>query len=529
MSIFDSFPLMNAYSVNLDWILKKIKELKSDNTLNENKITAIEKKNVEQDKKIDKVESTMPTEIRKIITDMVSSGEIDTVLESGITGFVNVLDFGAKGDGVTDDTKAFTDAINHCITNNVGLYVPAVGAWNQEGGYILSKTLNITHPMVFICQPNSLLNWKNVGDVAASEPKIDENGICTFDSGYGINIDYGMYRGHKGFYRFGVVQGPKTYFEPGAASPSGRYWTGIRIGNGDLADVSAVYISYWNVGIMLTSNTDFTGNNMVHFGVADDCATGILFKPQNNKTVSVTDVTFNTIGICREGLVFEGEGIVDFLRLSGNQIWTEYPGYTTICNKGATLNNCEIRINNVNNRNTGETYNKTGNSLEWYGPIIGDGNGGEFNVNHCTVELGVWNGEMGGGSPIAFNFSGWDLHFRNTWRRVQATFDQPLEMITTESEENFNGGIGGAIWGNIAYLKWKTDRNYSPGETVTLYFFAQNITNDSAFTITPVIPPRFKIGYENRNWMTKRCISVTLEFTEQTVEGWVFKFLYQIL
>ena len=27
MSIFDSFPLMNAYSVNLDWIIKKIREL----------------------------------------------------------------------------------------------------------------------------------------------------------------------------------------------------------------------------------------------------------------------------------------------------------------------------------------------------------------------------------------------------------------------------------------------------------------------------------------------------------------------
>ena len=30
MSIFDSFPTVNAYSVNLDWILKKIAEFKKD-------------------------------------------------------------------------------------------------------------------------------------------------------------------------------------------------------------------------------------------------------------------------------------------------------------------------------------------------------------------------------------------------------------------------------------------------------------------------------------------------------------------
>jgi hypothetical protein len=48
---------------------------------------------------------------------------------------VNVKDFGAKGDGVTDDIKAFRAAIQKCA-NNGAVYIPA-------GKYLLSDTLVI--------------------------------------------------------------------------------------------------------------------------------------------------------------------------------------------------------------------------------------------------------------------------------------------------------------------------------------------------------------------------------------------------
>jgi hypothetical protein len=47
---------------------------------------------------------------------------------------VNVKDFGAVGDGVTDDTAAFLDAINS--SSNSSIYVP-------KGSYLLSNTINL--------------------------------------------------------------------------------------------------------------------------------------------------------------------------------------------------------------------------------------------------------------------------------------------------------------------------------------------------------------------------------------------------
>lgn len=59
---------------------------------------------------------------------------IDGMLRAGNLpeGWVNVKDFGAKGDGVTDDTEAFLNAIN----TGLNVYVP-------NGNYIISSTLTL--------------------------------------------------------------------------------------------------------------------------------------------------------------------------------------------------------------------------------------------------------------------------------------------------------------------------------------------------------------------------------------------------
>lgn len=61
---------------------------------------------------------------------------IDGMLRAGNLpeGWVNVKDFGAKGDGVTDDTQAIQNAFNFAINNNKKVYIPA-------GTYIISQTL----------------------------------------------------------------------------------------------------------------------------------------------------------------------------------------------------------------------------------------------------------------------------------------------------------------------------------------------------------------------------------------------------
>lgn len=56
--------------------------------------------------------------------------------------FINAKDFGAKGDGTTNDTVAIQNAINHCISNNLTLYFP-VGIYIVTGALQISGNIRI--------------------------------------------------------------------------------------------------------------------------------------------------------------------------------------------------------------------------------------------------------------------------------------------------------------------------------------------------------------------------------------------------
>src|SRR5690606_3896479 len=49
---------------------------------------------------------------------------------------LSVLDFGAVGDGITDDTQAFLDTIEYAATNGLSIYIP-----NPSVEYIINDTL----------------------------------------------------------------------------------------------------------------------------------------------------------------------------------------------------------------------------------------------------------------------------------------------------------------------------------------------------------------------------------------------------
>lgn len=57
---------------------------------------------------------------------------------SAATSLIDVRDFGAKGDGVTDDTKAIQDAIDWCVEQQKGFSVIITG-----GTYLISKTIDL--------------------------------------------------------------------------------------------------------------------------------------------------------------------------------------------------------------------------------------------------------------------------------------------------------------------------------------------------------------------------------------------------
>lgn len=96
------------------------------------------------------------TEQKKII--IYTDNHFNTITEKMPEGWVNVKDFGAKGDGVTDDTQAFVDAIN--FANNV--FIPS-------GEYIIN-TIEITKEAFLL------------GSGKSSRISIQGNGFILHDS-----------------------------------------------------------------------------------------------------------------------------------------------------------------------------------------------------------------------------------------------------------------------------------------------------------------------------------------------------------
>ena len=90
MGLFNQFPFTNFHELNLDWLINEVKTLKD---------------------------------------------RIDNEKTTSTIGIKNVLDFGAVGDGVADDSKAFQDAAD----SGFDIYVPT----DKGQIYLIKNTINI--------------------------------------------------------------------------------------------------------------------------------------------------------------------------------------------------------------------------------------------------------------------------------------------------------------------------------------------------------------------------------------------------
>ncbi|WP_286946597.1 glycosyl hydrolase family 28-related protein, partial [Acetobacterium sp. UBA5834] len=79
---------------------------------------------------------TEPVVTEPVVTEPVVTEPVVTPPPTPVTQGVSVKDFGAKGDGITNDTAAIQNAINDASSKNVTLTVPA-------GTYVVTSQLEV--------------------------------------------------------------------------------------------------------------------------------------------------------------------------------------------------------------------------------------------------------------------------------------------------------------------------------------------------------------------------------------------------
>lgn len=117
MAIFNEFPQTNFHELNLDWIIKVIREIQKE--WDDFKI------DWEQDviAQIDNWLESHPEYITTVMDGSLTEPKFAESLKlKAIKDYVTPEMFGAKGDGTTDDTFAVINAFNYCKTHDVYLY-----------------------------------------------------------------------------------------------------------------------------------------------------------------------------------------------------------------------------------------------------------------------------------------------------------------------------------------------------------------------------------------------------------------------
>ena len=212
--------------------------------------------------------------------DVVDEGKIialydqNLIAEMIIEDYVNVKQFGAKGDDLTNDTQAFTKAINS-VSNGGIVYIP-------EGHYLLDQitipknvTLKANHGTI----PYNITQWYNPSDQDIDDITCllrkntnDENMIICYGFMENICIDGNNKTGNAvlmlgGFYYLVVTRAEKA-----VRLYTDGYGDGTHTSNSNNYDLEHLYLM-GNLGDALT----LTGADMrlQHFNIASNKGNGL--------------------------------------------------------------------------------------------------------------------------------------------------------------------------------------------------------------------------------------------------------------
>jgi hypothetical protein len=161
--------------------------------------------------------------------DPAGTGAVSTTVQAKLRETVSVKDFGATGDGSTDDTTAISNAITYVSTNGGAVYFPA-------GVYLTSASLVIDAPNVTLygdgasqstIQSNSASFWvikytDNADYLTVKNLYIKGNAVDDSTTQYGIGYSVSSFVAPE----YVTISNCRfAYTNSGIVTGSGQYWS----------------------------------------------------------------------------------------------------------------------------------------------------------------------------------------------------------------------------------------------------------------------------------------------------------------
>lgn len=418
-------------------------------------------------------------------------------LTKKLSEYISVKDFGAKGDMVSDDTKAFRDAISYCRSNGCILHITSPEWTNGKRGYLLSGQLYFDGPISVDCDPMAIMQWTSA---LGNNPA--------------ILIDYGDVSYNLGYFRFPILNGPSS----DSLSLSG---TAIKVVNGDIIDCQVNYIHGWDVGYHGAAISSNSENNKFRWEVMDKVNTGLLLEAANEKYLDVSEYYGNTIGICKYGIRFKTSsgGVVADNRVEVQQVWSEIVNGSCVYSEGDHNNQRNtVKIAYARAESTANTPAAQGT---FKSPFISG-------TKQFLSQDGFWGGSSNkfeispvptgsiSGDPIRVKVNGYDnkIGFPNSTLKFGAT-----ALSSTQGEANFLGGVGSALIFESTIVNQAMPAA-AAGTVSTFYIYHQALTGvfRRRVQVTPLndYQGSFSVFAEDNSNNVNREIKLTIRYLVTT-------------
>ena len=240
------------------------------------------------------------SDIRRIIGDLDS--QLDTKVNKEET-YVNIKDFGAKGDGFTDDTEIFHDCIEYALSKDKGVFIPN-GTYMIDEGFVFANNkqhVNVDKKIMILGESANGVKIEKISPVTTQDDCAFNVCNCKYVQIENISsstyqpVKYlanGMY--FQGFTEWGKelkdkdiilkncvytgdegVQSPYIYIN----TPAPKSWDRYSDGN------------YAKYPIQITNNSGYNAIDINNFSINDDGTAG---SPADKGAIGVVDYVNNS-------------------------------------------------------------------------------------------------------------------------------------------------------------------------------------------------------------------------------------------